>query len=96
MPIPETFAGLKAQGGVMVYLPRHRARAEYSLAKLREVGFANIELTEGVDAHTADARRIAATEGWSFDPMSSQARSAVRSRSFDCGGESSTRVSRTY
>ena len=52
----------------MVYLPRHRARAEYSLAKLREVGFANIVLTEGVDAYTADVRQIAATEGWSFRP----------------------------
>src|SRR5450755_3425718 len=52
----------------MVYLPRHRARAEYSLAKLREVGFANIVLTEGADAYTADVRQIAATEGWSFRP----------------------------
>jgi hypothetical protein len=52
----------------MVYLPRHRARAEYSLAKLREVGFASIVLTEGVDAYTADVRQIAATEGWSFRP----------------------------
>ena len=68
MPKPDTFDELKARGGVMVYLPRHRARAEYSLAKLREVGFANVELTEGVDAHTADARQIAATEGWSFRP----------------------------
>ena len=68
MPIPETFAELKARGGVMVYLPRHRARAEYSLAKLREVGFANIVLSEGADAYTADVRRIAATEGWFFRP----------------------------
>jgi hypothetical protein len=68
MPIPETFAELKARGGVMVYLPRHRARAEYSLAKLREVGFAKIVLSEGVDAYTADVRQIAATEGWSFRP----------------------------
>jgi len=50
----------------MVYLPRHRARAEYSLAKLREVGFATVVLTEGVDAYTADVRQIAAAEGWSF------------------------------
>lgn len=68
MAIPETFAELKAQGGVMVYLPRHRARAEYSLRKLREVGFSNIELIEGPDAHTADVRQIAVTEGWSFRP----------------------------
>jgi hypothetical protein len=68
MAIPQTFAELKARGGVMMYLPRHRARAEYSLAKLREVGFANVVLTEGVDAYAADARQIAATEGWSFRP----------------------------
>jgi hypothetical protein len=68
VPIPHSFAELKAGGGVMVYLSRHRARAEYSLAKLRAVGFANIALTEGVDAHTADVRQIAATEGWSFRP----------------------------
>jgi len=68
MPIPKTFAELRACGGVMVYLPRHRARAEYSLAKLREVGFANVELTEGADAYTADVRQIAAAEGWSFRP----------------------------
>ena len=66
MAIPETFAELKARGGVMVYLPRHRARAEYSLGKLREVGFSNIELIEGADAHTAEVRQIAVTEGWSF------------------------------
>ncbi len=52
----------------MVYLPRHRARAEYSLAKLREVGFANIELTRGVDACTTDVRQLAAAESWSFRP----------------------------
>ena len=68
MPIPETFAELQARGGVMVYLARHRARAEYSRAKLREVGFANIELTEGVDAFATDLRQVAATEGWSFRP----------------------------
>jgi hypothetical protein len=68
MPLPNTFAELRARGGVMVYLPRHRSRAEYSLAKLREVGFAKIVLTEGVDAYTADVRQIAATEGWSFRP----------------------------
>ncbi len=68
MPLPETFDQLRARGGVMVYLPRHRSRAEYSLAKLRDVGFANIALTEGVDAFTADVRQIAATEGWSFRP----------------------------
>jgi hypothetical protein len=68
MPLPETFAELKAEGGVMVYLPRDRSRAEYSLAKLHAVGFENIELTEGVDAHTADVRRLAASEGWLFGP----------------------------
>jgi hypothetical protein len=52
----------------MVYLPRHRSRADYSLAKLRDVGFANVELAEGVDAHTADVREIAASQGWSFRP----------------------------
>jgi hypothetical protein len=68
MPLPETFDELMARGGVMVHLPRQRARADYSLVKLREVGFANIVLIEGVDAYTADARQIAATEGWAFRP----------------------------
>ena len=68
MPIPETFAELQAHGGVMVYLSRHRARATYSLAKLRKVGFTNIELYQGVDGFTEDVRRIAAAEGWSFHP----------------------------
>jgi hypothetical protein len=68
MPLPGTFDQLRARGGVMVCLARHRSRADYSLAKLREVGFANITLAEGVDASTADVRRIAATEGWSFRP----------------------------
>jgi hypothetical protein len=66
MPLPESFAELKARGGVMVYLPRHRSRAEYSLAKLSALGFANIVLTEGVDAYSADARKIAASEGLPF------------------------------
>lgn len=68
MPIPETFAELQAQGGVMVFLPRHWARAEYSLAKLRKVGFTSIDLYEGIDGFTSNVRQIAAAEGWSFHP----------------------------
>jgi hypothetical protein len=68
MPIPETFAELQAQGGVMVFLPRHRARADYSLAKLHQVGFTDIAFVEGVDGFTADVRSVAAAEGWSFRP----------------------------
>jgi len=68
MPLPDTFAELQAQGGVMAFLPRHRPRAEYSFAKLGDVGFTNIELFEGVDGFTADVRQIAAADGWSFDP----------------------------
>jgi hypothetical protein len=74
LPIPETFAELQAHGGVMMCLSRHRARAEYSLAKLRDVGFTNIEPYEGVDSFTEDVRRITAAEGWSFHPKISASR----------------------
>jgi hypothetical protein len=74
MSIPTTFAELRAPGGVMTFLPRHRARAEYSLAKLGEVGFTNIVLVEGVDGFAADVRQIAAAEGWSFHPEASATR----------------------
>jgi hypothetical protein len=66
MSIPMTFAELQTQGRVMTFLPRHRARAEYSLGKLDEVGFTNIVLVEGVDGFTTDVHQIAAGEGWSF------------------------------
>lgn len=68
MTLPATFDELRANGGVMLHLPRLRWRAEHSLGKLREVGFENIELVEGVDASLEDARRAAERRGWFFDP----------------------------
>jgi hypothetical protein len=66
MPLPATFAELQQGGGVMLYLQRHRARAEYSLAKIRDAGFREISLYEGADGTTSDVRRAAEAEGWSF------------------------------
>jgi hypothetical protein len=52
----------------MVYLPRLRWRATHSLAKLREVGFRNVVLEEGVDGFTGDPRDVGERHGWFFDP----------------------------
>jgi hypothetical protein len=66
MPLPATFAELQQGGGVMLYLERHRARAEYSLAKIRDAGFCEITLYEGADGTTLDVRGAAEAEGWRF------------------------------
>ena len=66
--LPETFSELQASEGVMVYLPRLRPRATHSLARLREAGFENVVVSEGVDASSLDARAVAEAEGWYFDP----------------------------
>src|SRR5947209_10522616 len=52
----------------MVYLPRLHWRADYSLIKLREAGFENIERVEGVDAALVDVRAEAERRGWFFEP----------------------------
>jgi glycosyltransferase involved in cell wall biosynthesis len=52
----------------MVYLPRLRWRAKHSLAKLREVGFRNVVLEEGLDGYTGDPRDVGERHGWFFDP----------------------------
>lgn len=52
----------------MVYLSRLRWRAKHSLAKLREVGFRNVVLEEGVDGFTDDPRDVGERHGWFFDP----------------------------
>jgi len=96
MPLPETFDELMARGGVMVHLPRQRARADYSLVKLREVGFAKIVLIDGVDAYTADSRQIAGTEGWAFRPDAKPGEVGCSLAMFRLWRQSSTKVSRTY
>lgn len=63
MPLPEHFDELVGSETFMIYLPRHRARAEYSLGKLHEVGIANVTLFEGLDGFTQDPRPAAQAEG---------------------------------
>jgi len=66
--LPSSYAELQAGGGVMLHLPRLRWRADYSLQKLAEAGFVNIELEEGLDASVADPRPVAEAHGWFFEP----------------------------
>jgi glycosyltransferase involved in cell wall biosynthesis len=66
--LPSSYAELQTGGGVMLYLPRVRWRADYSLRKLEEAGFVNVELEEGFDASLADPRPVAEAHGWFFEP----------------------------
>jgi glycosyltransferase involved in cell wall biosynthesis len=66
--LPSSYAELQAGGGVMLHLPRLRWRADYSLQRLAEAGFVNIELEEGLDASVADPRPVAEGQGWFFEP----------------------------
>jgi len=68
MPLPDTFAELQANACYMVYLPRVRQRADHSLKHLREVGFGNVMLVEGVDGAREDPRAVAEHRGFFFDP----------------------------
>jgi hypothetical protein len=52
----------------MVYMPRVRKRAEHSLKRLREVGFDNVVLVEGVDGAREDPRAVGERRGFFFDP----------------------------
>ena len=51
----------------MLYLPRLRSRADHSLAKLRDVGFANVALDAGIDGDRGDAHVLADLLGWRFE-----------------------------
>lgn len=68
MPLPDRFDQLLGSEAFMIYLQRHRARAEYSLGKLHQVGFCNVTLFEGLDASTGDAVQTAETEGLLVSP----------------------------
>jgi hypothetical protein len=68
VPLPGTFAELQASEAAMAYLPRHRFRAEYSLRKLAEVGFENVELVEGIDGFRGDVFDVAEDMGWVMNP----------------------------
>ena len=67
MPVPDTFAELQANACFMVYLPRLRWRADHSLRRLRDVGFDNLVLVEGVDADEVDPRAVGERQGLYFD-----------------------------
>src|SRR5436309_11330 len=67
MPVPDTFAELQANACYMVYLPRVRWRADHSLKRLREVGFGNVVLVEGVDGAREDPRAVGERRGFFFD-----------------------------
>lgn len=54
MTLPVTFAELMTRGGVMITLPRHQARADYSRQKLTDAGFKNIQSYTGVDGFSED------------------------------------------
>jgi polysaccharide biosynthesis protein PslH len=68
MPVPETFAELQSNPCYMVYVPRVRKRAEHSLKRLRDVGFDNVVLAEGVDGAREDPRVVGERRGFLFDP----------------------------
>lgn len=67
MPLPATFADLRGARAVMVYLPRLAERARHSLRKLREAGFSNVELVEGVDGSVCDPRAVGRQRDLHFD-----------------------------
>lgn len=68
VPIPQTFAELQANPAFIVYLPRVRDRADHSRERLREVGFDDLVLVEGVDGLREDPRAIGERRGFPFDP----------------------------